>query len=114
MEREHQRMLLRARFVLPITRPPIEDGAVILAGDRILQVGSWRDLATAFSGQTLDLGEVALLPGLVNAHCHLDYTHMAGEFPPPKLFTDWIKLITTTKSQFSYSEFADSWLSGAQ
>ncbi len=54
------------------------------------------------------------MPGLVNAHCHLDYTHMAGQFPAPKRFTDWIKLITTTKAEWAYSEFAASWLAGAK
>ena len=55
-----------------------------------------------------------ILPGLVNAHCHLDYTAMAGEIPPQKSFTDWIKLITTAKASWSYSEFAESWLEGAR
>ena len=48
--------------------------------------------------KVFDLGEVILLPGLVNAHCHLDYTDMAGELPPPKTFTDWIPLITAAKT----------------
>jgi cytosine/adenosine deaminase-related metal-dependent hydrolase len=61
----------------------------------------------------VDLGDSLLLPGLVNAHCHLDYTHMAALFPPPKNFCDWIKLITTEKSQWSFSDFAQSWLAGA-
>src|SRR5207247_8309574 len=85
------RLLLPARLVLPIVRPPIRDGALIVSGRRIAAVGRWRDLSARFSGERLDLGEVALLPGLVNAHCHLDYTHLAGQIPPPKLFTDWIK-----------------------
>src|SRR6266481_1800052 len=105
---------LRARTVLPISRPPITDGAVLISGDRIAAVGRWRDLSAKFYGKVLDLGEVALLPGLVNAHCHLDYTNMAGQFPPPKLFTDWIKLITTTKAGWGYSEFAESWLAGSK
>jgi cytosine/adenosine deaminase-related metal-dependent hydrolase len=62
----------------------------------------------------VDLGDAVLLPGLVNAHCHLDYTDMAGQFPPQKSFTDWIKLITTAKSEWSYTEFAESWLRGAK
>src|SRR5262249_28821 len=65
-------------------------------------------------GSALDLGEVALLPGLVNAHCHLDYTHMGGMFPPPKSFSDWLMLITMTKAEWSYSDFAGSWLEGAR
>jgi aminodeoxyfutalosine deaminase len=55
-----------------------------------------------------------LLPGLVNAHCHLDYTDMAGQFRPTGSFTDWIKLITTSKAGWSYADYAQSWLRGAQ
>jgi len=62
----------------------------------------------------IDLGEVILLPGLVNAHCHLDYTDMAGEFRPPKLFTDWLKLITTAKGLWDVAEYRESWRNGAQ
>jgi aminodeoxyfutalosine deaminase len=111
---ERRPLLLRARYVLPISRPLIGDGAVMVCGKRIAAVGRWRELSSAFSGRVQDLGEVILMPGLVNAHCHLDYTNMAGQFPPPRLFTDWIKLLTTTKSQWSYSEFAESWLAGAR
>jgi len=100
--------------VLPVSRPPISNGVVVISGDRIAAVGRWGALSSRFSGSVLDLGDSVLLPGLVNAHCHLDYTHMAGQFPPPKTFTDWIKLITATKAGWSYSEFAESWLAGAR
>jgi len=105
--------ILRARIVLPVSRPPIADGAVRLAGNRILSVGRWRDLSDADQSRAHDLGEVILLPGLVNAHCHLDYTSMAGQIAPPRTFIDWIKLITTNKSGAIYSDFAESWLEGA-
>jgi cytosine/adenosine deaminase-related metal-dependent hydrolase len=55
-----------------------------------------------------------LLPGLINAHCHLDYTQMAGQFPPPKVFTDWLKLITATKAGWDLADYAESWLRGAE
>ncbi|MDB6125745.1 MAG: metal-dependent hydrolase, subgroup, partial [Pedosphaera sp.] len=106
-------MLLRARVILPISKPPIENGAISITGNRIQSVGKWKDLSRK-RGEVIDLGEVILLPGLVNAHCHLDYTDMAGQFPPPKTFTDWIKLITTGKGTWDYSEFAISWLNGAK
>jgi cytosine/adenosine deaminase-related metal-dependent hydrolase len=77
-------------------------------------VGPWREAPGTDRAETLDLGETLLLPGLVNAHCHLDYTHMAGKIPPLKHFTDWIKAIVSLKSGWSYTEFADSWLAGAQ
>jgi cytosine/adenosine deaminase-related metal-dependent hydrolase len=103
-------MLLRARIVLPICLPPIEDGAVRVSGNRIASVGRWADLREA---NPVDLGEVILLPGLVNAHCHLDYTGMAGKIPPPKSFPDWIKALLALKAHWSYTEYAQSWLDGA-
>jgi cytosine/adenosine deaminase-related metal-dependent hydrolase len=106
-------VILRARTILPVSRPPIENGAVIISGNKIRAVGAWPDLKKNADKKPLDLGEVILLPGLVNAHCHLDYTDMAGELPPPKNFTDWIPLITDAKSNWDYSEYANSWLHGA-
>ncbi len=106
-------MILRAKIVLPITAPPIEDGAVFVAGNKIRSVSSWRDLRPHLREKAVDLGEVILLPGLINAHCHLDYTDMAGELPPPKTFTDWIGAITAHKTGWSYSDYARSWLHGA-
>jgi cytosine/adenosine deaminase-related metal-dependent hydrolase len=106
-------VILRARRILPLSQPPIENGAILISGNKIRAVGSWADLKSQPGEKTLDLGEVILLPGLVNAHCHLDYTDMAGELPPPKTFTDWIPLITAAKTAWSYSEYAHSWLHGA-
>jgi aminodeoxyfutalosine deaminase len=107
-------MLLRARTILPISKPPIEDGFISISGNKIRSVGKWKDAVRTSRNQVVDLGEVILLPGLVNAHCHLDYTHMAGEFPPPKVFTDWIKLITASKGTWTYTDFALSWIEGAK
>ena len=107
-------MILRSRIVLPVSQPPIEDGAVLIKGNRIASIGSWKHLRASKQGEAIDLGNSILLPGLVNAHCHLDYTDMAGKVPPQKSFTDWIKLITSAKSEWNYSEFAESWLRGAR
>ena len=108
-------MILRARTVLPITAPAIQNGAVVVSGNRISAVGSWPEIRSKFSGEEIiDLGEVVLLPGLVNAHCHLDYTDMAGLWPPPKKFTDWIPRMLAAKAEWSYTDYARSWLDGRQ
>jgi len=106
-------MILRARCVLPMNGPPIDNGAVALASGRVQWVGRWRDLEAGREGPVRDLGEVALLPGLINGHCHLDYTGMAGQLPPPKHFPDWIKMILSLKAHWSYTDYAASWLKGA-
>ena len=106
-------MILRARVVLPVSGPPIENGAVTISGHRLRSIGRWRDLARTGGTRSVDLGEVVLMPGLVNSHCHLDYTHMAGQFPNPKCFTDWLKLITSTKADWTAADYTASWTCGA-
>jgi aminodeoxyfutalosine deaminase len=108
--------ILRARIVWLVSQPPIDDGAILVSNGRIAQVGTWRELSNNLPGETPveDLGEVALIPGLVNAHCHLDYSGMAGLIPPPSNFPDWIKAILQIKAHWSYSEFAASWVKGAR
>jgi cytosine/adenosine deaminase-related metal-dependent hydrolase len=107
-------LLLRARVVLPVSQPPIREGAVLVSGNRVVEVGRWRDLSAHRRPRTVDLGEAVLMPGLVNAHCHLDYTDMAGQFLSPKKFADWLKLITEAKAGWGYSDYAQSWLNGAR
>jgi cytosine/adenosine deaminase-related metal-dependent hydrolase len=106
-------MLLRSRIVLPMTAPSVEDGAVLISRDRITAVGPYRELAGVATGPVMDLGDAVLLPGLVNAHCHLDYTRLAGHLAPPRRFTDWLQGVLGLKAGWSFSEFADSWLAGA-
>ena len=106
-------MLLRARIVLPVSSTPIENGAVRVAGNRIQTVGRCGDVLPTGGEQVIDLGESILLPGLINAHCHLDYTDMVGQIAPQKSFPDWIKAILALKAAWGYSDFARSWANGA-
>jgi cytosine/adenosine deaminase-related metal-dependent hydrolase len=106
-------VLLRARIVVPVTAPPIGDGAVAVSGDCVTAVGRWKDLRLVHSGPFTDLGEVILLPGLVNAHCHLDYTKLSGQLASPRSLPDWIKAILAAKSGWTPEDFIASWLEGA-
>jgi cytosine/adenosine deaminase-related metal-dependent hydrolase len=107
-------MWIRGRFLFPVTAPAIEDGAVLVSGERIAAVGPWRDLQPHRSGPVTDLGDVVLLPGLINAHCHLDYTDFAGLLPVPRRFTDWIQSVLALKAHWGFSEYAASWLAGTR
>jgi aminodeoxyfutalosine deaminase len=106
-------LLLRARIIVPVSHAPIENGAILISGDKIAAVGRWKDLSRQ-DAESLDLGEVALIPGLVNAHCHLDYTDMVGQLLPPKVFTDWLKQILATKAGWNLDDYAKSWRHGAE
>ena len=104
-----EEMILRARTVVTMDGPPIENGAVVLSGNRIADIGTFPEISARHSGQELvDLGEQVLLPGLINAHCHLDYTCLRGKIPPQKSFTDWIRAINAEKAKLSRGDYLAS------
>lgn len=106
--------LYRAKWVMPMCGPVVEDGAVLVSGGVIREVGRWRDLRAGHAGVQEDLGEVVVMPGLINVHAHLDYSGMAGQLPAPRHFPDWIKGILALKAERSYTEYAEEWLQGAR
>ena len=81
----------RAAWVIPIDRAPIQNGIVSVAGGRIDAVGDQG--SGIFDRGVIDLGNVALLPGLVNAHTHLELSWLRGRVPPAPRFTDWVKTL---------------------
>lgn len=82
-----------AHWVLPITSPPIEHGTVAVEDGRIAWVGP---RAEAPIGDDRDLGDVLLMPGLVNTHTHLELTAMRG-FLEDLDFARWITTLNASK-----------------
>ena len=81
--------LLRARVVYPVAGPPLDGGVVTIEGERIVAV----ETAAAASGRADDLGDVALLPGLVNAHTHLEFSHLRQPLGRPGMpLFEWLPL----------------------
>ena len=101
-------MIIRARVVVTMDGPPIENGAVSIETDRIVDVGTFDEIKARNSGDVVDLGEQALLPGLINAHCHLEYTCLRGKIARPKSFTDWIRAIIAEKENLSPHDYIAS------
>ncbi|MHB8974017.1 MAG: amidohydrolase family protein [Pirellulaceae bacterium] len=86
MTRATQPMALQARLVFPICAPPRRNGVVTIVGDRIVAVGENRS-----GGPVVDLGDVAILPGLINPHTHLELSHFAKPLGYAGIpFPDWI------------------------
>lgn len=73
-----------------MTAPPIREGALVIVGDRITTLGASKDLAAAHpDAQVIDRSDCTILPGLVNAHTHLELSEFrCGQAPAS--FVDWI------------------------
>jgi cytosine/adenosine deaminase-related metal-dependent hydrolase len=81
---------LFAAWVAPMTGPPVRDAAVVIDAGTIVGFGSAAAIRRAFpSGEDLDLGSAVILPGLVNAHTHLELSHLTP-VPKPAGFVDWL------------------------
>jgi len=85
-----------ARWVLPVASPPIADGWVAVDGGRVVAVGRGRPADLADDEQ---LGDVALMPGLVNAHTHLELSYLHDEVPPASEFVTWIRNVMAARRQ---------------
>jgi cytosine/adenosine deaminase-related metal-dependent hydrolase len=67
-------LTIRARYIFPVEGPPIEDGCLTIQQGRIAWVGSTQERQG-----DLDLGNVAIMPGFVNAHTHLELAPLKGD-----------------------------------
>ncbi len=106
--------LYRAGLILPVTAPPIADGALAVQGGRLLALGPARALAAAYPGARLvaELPGAVLLPGLVNAHCHLALSFAQGVIPPTRDFTAWIQRLLPLRRSWTEAEYRLSTLAG--
>ena len=101
-------MIIRARTIVTMDGPPIVNGAIAVCGNQIVDAGNFDEIKARHTGELIDLGEQTLLPGLINAHCHLDYTCLRSKIPPQKSFSDWIRAINAEKAKLSSDDYIAS------
>ena len=89
----------QARWVIPVAGPVIADGAVVVAGERIVAVGpaaairqGWHDNGSgAHEIIFYDHGDGAIIPALVNTHLHLEFTALRSAVPPQTNLPAWLQ-----------------------
>jgi aminodeoxyfutalosine deaminase len=87
-------IVLHAGWVVPVDQPPIREACVAVRDGAVQWVGP---AAQAPAGESLDLGAGVLLPGLVNAHCHLELSHLAGRLGDATGFVDWVERLVAAR-----------------
>lgn len=89
MSTEPQRFC--ARWIFPVDALPIANGMIEIEGNRITDVSARR------APDAIDLGNVALIPGLVNAHTHLEFSDLGAPVLPARPFTAWIRALVSVR-----------------
>lgn len=78
-------MRIRARWIMPMCDVPLERGTLEIEQGRIAAVHDRGQSAVT------DLGQVAVLPGLINPHTHLEFSDLDQPLAVRGSFTDWIR-----------------------
>jgi cytosine/adenosine deaminase-related metal-dependent hydrolase len=99
--------LYRARWILPVTSAPIAEGAVLVGDDgRIAAVAPAAALEPQEGWRVEELGEAALLPGLVNVHAHPELAMFRGALED-LCFRDWIlRLVGVKRAALGEADYA--------
>jgi cytosine/adenosine deaminase-related metal-dependent hydrolase len=110
-DRSARRTLLTASWVAPIDQPPIASGAVLIDNGLIAWVGPAAQAPPVDLVESL--GDVVLLPGLVNAHSHLELTVLRGLLEGLD-FRSWIRTLTAATGELTPDDLHASSIVGAR
>lgn len=106
-------MLLMARYVLTVSTPYIEDGAVLVRGDKVVEVGKAADLLRRYPDEEVrDFGMAAVMPGFVDCHSHLEYSIMRGILNDVP-YASWKAFILEKEALLTEQDWIDSAVLGA-
>src|SRR6266481_5354003 len=108
-------VIYSARWVLPIISPAIEDGAVAFEKSTIIAVAPRTEIVSRFpNARAEDFGQTAILPGLINAHSHLELTVMRGFLESEEgAFAAWLRKLTTARMAMTGEDLLVSATCGA-
>ena len=107
-------MILSSPWVLPISSPWIVDGAIVVEGAQIIDLGIQKDIVRRYPHHTVKHYPTSvLLPGFVNVHSHLELSILRG-YLEGLSFWNWIRELTRTKYEIlTYDDILVSALLGA-
>ena len=104
--------ILKIKFkaLLPMEGEVIENGELLIEQGLIQEI---RQTQSAALASCLDLSDHLILPGFVNAHCHLSLSALRGKVPKCERFTDWVRALLQENLQTPWKDRVSALHSGA-
>jgi len=112
--------ILSASYLLPISAPPIEGGAIAFNNGVIEAVGTLKDIKRQFTAPIREYPGAVIMPGLVNAHAHLELTNFAkwctdkGITETPSNYIEWILKVIKCKKALTEEDYSSAIKTGAE
>ncbi|MBV8352290.1 MAG: amidohydrolase family protein [Verrucomicrobia bacterium] len=95
----------RCRTLVTMDGTPIDNGAFTVDGSRFRDIGAAREILRNHTDSVVDLGHAVVMPGLINAHCHLDYSLMRGAILSARSFSQWVGRINALKRSLTDNDY---------
>ena len=112
--------IFAASYMLPINGSPVAGGAIVVADGKIVAVGRLAELRKAYAAEIREFPDCILMPGLVNAHTHLELTHFpawlhkSGLGYAPRSYVDWIIQVIKVKRGIAFEDLCRSLIEGCK
>jgi cytosine/adenosine deaminase-related metal-dependent hydrolase len=102
-------LVYAAKHLLPVAASPIQNGAISVHDGRIVAVGRRKDVVKAHTGvEVRDLGDVVVVPGLINAHTHVELSFMNGEPPAGGALMSWLRDLVSRRGEMETPAAAEA------
>ncbi|MCM2357305.1 MAG: amidohydrolase family protein [Geobacteraceae bacterium] len=112
--------IFAATYVLPVSAPPIAGGAIAVDNGRIVALGTMAELRRIYGAPVREYPGCVIMPGLVNAHTHLELTHFPswklrkGIDYSPRTYVDWVIQVIKIRRALTSDELAHSVCEGVR
>lgn len=99
---------ITAKWIYPVSSPTIEDGVLIIENGKILKLGHRDEFLDIYIAHTIDLPHHIVMPGLINAHAHLELSNLKGNISNSLRFAGWIKEVVKYTKDANIEQFKDA------
>lgn len=103
-----------ASYLLPVSSPPVAGGAIVTENGRIVDSGTLAEMRGLYNAPVSEFPGCVIMPGLVNAHTHLELTHFPswklrkGIDYSPRTYVDWVIQVIKIRRALTPEELAHS------
>ncbi len=108
-----KQLRLQARWVLPISSDALEHAGVCIKGAEIAEVSANSSSSAFAHGEVRDYGNAIIVPGFINLHTHIDYSHLRY-LDAASSFLPWVRKLIAGAASWTPEQWLESSLYGAR